>query len=167
MPVISILPETTVLVLAVIVPPDTEPILILVVAPDTAPVPRLTVLVDPEVRPDVARFSVVVSPAKLIVRALAGNKSKLVLVVSNEVVTTGLAMVGDELNTTEPDPVSSVNIADNAKLVPAVKNVVAFATSPVTPVAIGTVILISAVPSNAWPLMLRGTVSRAADPVVF
>jgi len=90
-----------------------------------------------------------------------------VLVVSIDVVTTGLAIVGEELNTTNPEPVSSVNIDDNDKLVPAVKNVVAFDTKPVTPVAIGTVTLMSAVPSNAWPLMLRGTVSRAADPVVF
>jgi hypothetical protein len=144
-----ILPATVVSLLAVIVPPFVLPILILVVEPDAPPVPRLRVLVVPDAVAPVARFIVVASPPTLIVRALLGNKSKLVLVVSIDVVTTGLAIVGDELNTTDPDPVSSVNIADNDKLVPAVKNVIALATSPVTPVEIGTVTLMSAVPSNA------------------
>lgn len=176
--VMLMLPAILVLAFSATLPPDVEPMLILVVDPAVPDVPILTILVTlvavapveilvideaVDVLPIVNKDALL---AKLTVFAVVASKSKLELVVANEVVTIGLDNVGEVSNTTEPLPVSSPSIEDNAVLVGVVKNVATPVASPVMPVDIGTVTEISAVPSNACPLINRACVSLAAEPVV-
>ena len=89
--------------------PDTVKLLLIVVVPVPAPM-----------------FNVLAAPAKFTVVAVLLIKLNDALVVPKLVVTVGVAIVGDELNTTEPVPVTAVidiPLIEKLLPVPAVSNV--------------------------------------------
>lgn len=75
---------------------------------------------------------------------------------------TGVAIVGVVPNTRAPVPVSSVIALIRLVELGVAKNVATPVPSPVTPVAIGTVIVILALPSKETPLIVLGVASAVA-----